>query len=158
MDHTHPMSAARSVLGPTGRQLSIMDASRQQILDHIRGELGAWAVCLIDSSTGMLMDASSQDGTPTTGNLDVIAIGCTDVVRSQQMLAAAMACSSVVEEIMIVMGDLFHFYRPLPSKPYIFLWAVLPRSENTLARTHLQFERLIALIEGHGSAPAALAG
>lgn len=130
---------------------------RAASLQQIRLELGAAAVCLIDGSTGMLIAASRDDYCTARSDLDTVAVGCTDVVRSQEMLAAAMATTSQVEDIMVVTGDCFHIYHPVPEQSPLFIWAVIDREDHTLARARIQLERLTRILLA-GPATALLAG
>lgn len=119
---------------------------RRAILDHIRVELGATTVCLIDASTGLLVSASAAENDGARTDLGIVAVGCTDVLRSQEMLSSAMASTARVEDIMVVTGDAFHIYHPVPEQPGWFLWAVIRRPDHSLALARLHLERLTRLL------------
>lgn len=115
---------------------------RHAVLELIRSELDASAVCLIDGATGMLLSSSRLDDACAQTNLDVIAVGCTDVIRSQDNLRAAMAIGSPVEDILVTMGDWFHVYHPIAAMPGCFIWAVVRREAHNLALSRIHLARL----------------
>ncbi len=119
---------------------------RRAILDQIRLELEASVIALIDGSTGMLLSCSHGDSEPGCADANVIAVGCTDVVRSQEMLAAAMASSARVEDIMVVTGDDFQIYHPVPGIPGWFVWATISREKHSLALSRILLERLSQML------------
>jgi hypothetical protein len=122
--------------------VSLPPTTRQAAIEHIRLELGAAIVCLVDSSTAMLLEVSPKDRRSASGDLDVIAVGCTDVVRSQQNLVAAMAGTADVEDIMVAVGDEFHVYHPLHDNSGLFVWAVVDGDRHNLALTRRLMQRL----------------
>ena len=89
---------------------------------------GALGVCIVDSSSGMVL------GKQGTGlNLDVAAAGNTEVVRAKLKTMKALGLRDSIEDILITLGLQYHIIRPIADKAGLFIYIALDKAKSNLA-------------------------
>lgn len=103
-------------------------AGIKQPMDDLMTVDGAMCAALVDSSSGMIL---GQIGTGV--DLEVAAVGNTEVMRAKMKTMQVLGLNDVIEDILITLGKHYHILRPLARKDGLFLYPVLDKSKSNLA-------------------------
>ena len=91
---------------------------------------GASAAMIVDYDSGMAL------GTAGGGiDLDVAAVGNTEVVRAKMNTMAELGLNDATKDILITLGKAYHIVRPLPDST-LFFYVVLSRKANLAMARH----------------------
>src|SRR5690349_8832688 len=96
---------------------------------------GALGTCVVDSNSGMMLGAESNN---CPLNLEVAAAGNTEVVRAKRKTMKALSLSDAIEDILITLGRQYHIIRPLPGNDALFIYLVIDKSKGNLAMARHQ--------------------
>jgi hypothetical protein len=92
-------------------------------------------VCLVDASTGMILDSlQARDDMP----LPVAAAGAADVVNVLSMMTSELATDGDIEDVIVTLNSHYHLirlFRPAPGRRLLLL-VTLERSQANLAMAH----------------------
>ena len=101
----------------------------------IVGFLGA---CLVDSESGLMI--VSEGG----GRIDLEAAAAlnTQVLRAELQAMDALGITDTIEDVLITMGQQFHFIRPLEAAPTTFLYLALDKAKANLGMARLQLKKI----------------
>jgi predicted regulator of Ras-like GTPase activity (Roadblock/LC7/MglB family) len=110
-------------------------ASTSNSLASVMQLPGAIAAAVVDLESGMIL---AQAGTGL--DLEVAAAGNTEVVRAKMRTMKALGLNTVIEDILITLGDQYHLIRPITAKggAGLFIYAALDRSQANLALARRQ--------------------
>src|SRR5690349_9208863 len=91
---------------------------------------GALGTCVVDSNSGMMLGAESNN---CPLNLEVAAAGNTEVVRAKRKTMKSLNLKDQIEDILITLHSQYHIIRPLSSNDALFIYAVLDKTRSNLA-------------------------
>lgn len=97
-------------------------------LDELVELSGAQCAALVDSDSGLILGQSGS-----TVDLEVIAAGNTEVVRSQLKSLKALGRESTIDDILITLTTQYDIMRPLKANPSVFLFVTLDKAKANLA-------------------------
>src|SRR5689334_25130305 len=96
---------------------------------------GALGTCVVDSNSGMMLGAESNN---CPLNLEVAAAGNTEVVRAKRKTMKALNLKDTIEDILITLRGQFHLIRPLATNDALFIYVVLDKQRGNLAMARHQ--------------------
>ena len=97
-------------------------------LDELVELAGAQCAALVDSESGLILGQSGD-----VEDIEVIAAGNTEVVRSQLKSLKALGRESSIDDILITLSSQYDIMRPLRANPSIFLFITLDKAKANLA-------------------------
>jgi predicted regulator of Ras-like GTPase activity (Roadblock/LC7/MglB family) len=97
-------------------------------LDELVELAGAQCAALVDSESGLILGQSGD-----VADIEVIAAGNTEVVRSQLKSLKALGRESTIDDILITLTTQYDIMRPLTANPSIFLFVTLDKAKANLA-------------------------
>lgn len=97
-------------------------------LDELVELAGAQCAALVDSESGLILGQSGD-----VADIEVIAAGNTEVVRSQLKSLKALGRESSIDDILITLTTQYDIMRPLRANPSIFLFVTLDKAKANLA-------------------------
>lgn len=97
-------------------------------LDELVELAGAQCAALVDSESGMILGQSGE-----ALDIEIIAAGNTEVVRSQLKSLKALGRESTIDDILITLSTQYDIMRPLKANPSIFLFVTLDKAKANLA-------------------------
>jgi len=97
-------------------------------LDELVELAGAQCAALVDSESGLILGQSGD-----VEDIEVIAAGNTEVVRSQLKSLKALGRESSIDDILITLSSQYDIMRPLRANPSIFLFVTLDKAKANLA-------------------------
>jgi hypothetical protein len=103
--------------------------------------------CLIDASTGMILDSlQARDDMP----LPVAAAGAADVVNVLSLMTSQLATDGDVEDVIVTLNSHYHLirlFRPAPRRRLLLL-VTLERSQANLAMAHHEIRDFLRRLHG----------
>lgn len=89
---------------------------------------GAKCTSLVDYTSGMVL---GEDGSGV--DMELAAAGNSEVVKAKMKTMDSLGLKTVLEDIMITLGDQFHIIRPMATQKGLFIYLVLDKSKSNLA-------------------------
>ena len=103
--------------------------------------------CLVDASTGMILDSLQAGGDMP---LPVAAAGAADVVNVLSMMTSELATDGDVEDVIVTLNSHYHMirlFRPAHGRQLLLL-VTLERSQANLAMAHREIRDFIDRLRG----------
>lgn len=104
--------------------------SELQIFLRELGELldGSIGMAIFNIENGLL----TEQYTPLNMNLELAALGNTDLIRTNLRTASALGLQSELQDILITYDNQYHILRAFPKDPSLFFYAALDSSSTNL--------------------------
>lgn len=118
-------------------------AKTKELLEKLMETDGCIGVCLVDSSSGMMMGAAGGNGF----DLEVAAAANTQVVRAKREALRSLELDDEIEDILISLSTQYHLIRPLNENDTLFLYVALDRGKANLAMARHQLAKVEADLE-----------
>ncbi|SOH93185.1 hypothetical protein SAMN06273572_1011040 [Monaibacterium marinum] len=115
-----------------------------QDLSDVEGVQGFIGACLVDSESGMIINAVGG------GALDMEVAGAanTDVVKAKLRAMRDLGLDDAIEDILITLGKQYHLIRPLASEPSVFIYLAIDRATANLALARVALRKADKTISG----------
>jgi hypothetical protein len=105
-----------------------MALNPKELLDQLMQTEGAMCAALVDSYSGMLLEAVGSGL-----DLELAAAGNTEVVRAKMKTMEALGMQGNIEDILITLNHQYHIIRPVEKHEGLFIYYVLDRARSNLA-------------------------
>ena len=107
---------------------------------------GAIGAALVDYETGMALGSAGGDGFL---NLELAAVGNTEVIRAKMRAIQSLDLGDEIEDILITLGKQYHIIRLLhTARPgALFLYLALDRNQANLALARHELRRIESLLD-----------
>ena len=113
-----------------------------QSLNNLLEIDGAKCVCLVDSSSGMIL------GEAGTGvDMELAAAGNSEVVKAKMETMKSLGIEGEIEDILITLQSQYHIIRPMASQKGLFLYLVLDKAKSNLALARRKVQNIETDIE-----------
>ncbi len=105
-------------------------ASLKESLKKTRKLDGFIGACIVDSNNGQVLDAEKGD---TKINLDLAAVGNTEIVRAKRTTMRNLGLKDSLEDILITLSTQYHLIRLVPQQDGLFVYLILDKTRGNLA-------------------------
>ena len=105
-----------------------------ETLASLRDVDGFLAAALVDSDEAALLGAEGGG----VIDLQVAAVGNTEVVRAKRRVTVALGLLDEIEDILVTLGRQYHLIRPLRRRPSTFFYLALDRDPANLAMARMR--------------------
>ncbi|MEO3781976.1 hypothetical protein ABGB12_01495 [Actinocorallia sp. B10E7] len=117
------------------------ESSLDGLLERVRQIEGLAMGCLIDASTGMVLESTRGE---REVNIPVAAAGATDIAHTVSLMSGELAVEGGLEDVIITLKGHYHLIRrfsPAPKLDFLLL-VVLDRAGTNLAMALRQLRDL----------------
>ena len=119
-------------------------ASLKESLKKTRKLDGFIGACIVDSNNGRVLDAEKGD---TKINLDLAAVGNTEIVRAKRTTMRNLGLKDSLEDILITLSTQYHLIRLVPQKDGLFVYLILDKTRGNLAMARYMLSEISTELE-----------